>query len=410
MAIKNLPMRHITLAALFLLLLAPFLDSQTDEGTGYFMDPSGNETRFIQRLSWVGDEYALRYEVIIEREAEGGYRELLRQFTPEQFIEVSLMHGKYRFCVIPYDFLNQSGTRADWMYIEVLAAMNPVLDGNPLRFVFSDDDTVYEIDIPGRNLAPGAEIYLRSSSGEQIFPFAVNTNEDGSGVRLSFYKNQLLPGNYELFIKNPGGLETSRGNIIIETMESGFPGFGSELAARAPIYYDLFLGAAWMPLVPIYDNGYRFNNTLIGAGGRLGMVSRKQGFVRFGVELTGSWSVFNNSFYEPTTDGQITDGQTTYELTARVHYVDVGINLLVQKWFLNDRLAAIFRFGAGYSQLSREGTAAEGNYSFHPNFGFSVMGFIWKNMYLEGGIDYAHWFTSPASGTIRPWLGLGWKF
>jgi hypothetical protein len=86
---------------------------------GSFVIAQDEETRFMQRLTWTGDEYAWRYEVVIEREGEGEYRELLREFTNALFIEVLLLPGKYRCLVITYDFLNQVGEASEWKYIEV---------------------------------------------------------------------------------------------------------------------------------------------------------------------------------------------------------------------------------------------------------------------------------------------------
>jgi len=77
------------------------------------------ELRFVQRLTWVGDEYAMRYEVIIEKEENEKYKRVLQEFTTAFFIEVSLSPGKYRFQVIPYDFLNLPVPAAGWMDFEV---------------------------------------------------------------------------------------------------------------------------------------------------------------------------------------------------------------------------------------------------------------------------------------------------
>ena len=74
-----------------------------------------------QRLTWEGDEYTMRYEVIIEKEEAGEYNQVLREFTEDSFIEVSLPSGKYRCQVIPYDFLNQSIPVTEWMEFEVLS-------------------------------------------------------------------------------------------------------------------------------------------------------------------------------------------------------------------------------------------------------------------------------------------------
>jgi hypothetical protein len=77
------------------------------------------ESHFIQRLTWVGDEYATRYEVIIEKEEDGKFKRVLQEFTTAFYIEVSLSHGKYRYQVIPYDFFNLPVPVKEWMNFEV---------------------------------------------------------------------------------------------------------------------------------------------------------------------------------------------------------------------------------------------------------------------------------------------------
>jgi hypothetical protein len=102
--------------------------------------------RSVQRLSWTGDEYTRRYEIVIEKEEEekGKYREVLREFTSEIFIDVSLSPGKYRCLVITYDFLNQPGGRSQWMHIEVLA--HPEADGLLSVFFLSGTETKLPTD------------------------------------------------------------------------------------------------------------------------------------------------------------------------------------------------------------------------------------------------------------------------
>jgi hypothetical protein len=95
--------------------------------------------RSIQRLSWTGDENTRRYEIVIEKEEGGGYRELLRESTTALYVDVSLSPGKYRCLVITYDFLNQVGGGSEWMYIEVLA--HPEADGLSPDFFSLDTDT-----------------------------------------------------------------------------------------------------------------------------------------------------------------------------------------------------------------------------------------------------------------------------
>jgi hypothetical protein len=128
--IRELSMAIRLLIVLF--FLPVFLYAQ-DEGS-----------RSIQRLSWTGDENTRRYEIVIEKEDAGEYRELLREFTTALYIDVSLSPGKYRCLVITYDFLDQSGGGSEWMYIEVLA--HPEADGLSPDFFLSDANTGLPVD------------------------------------------------------------------------------------------------------------------------------------------------------------------------------------------------------------------------------------------------------------------------
>jgi hypothetical protein len=406
MAIENRFTRrkfHLTvIAALFFLFPVSFPQAQD---SGYFLDSSGGEIHFIQRLTWIGDEYARRYEVIIEMDEDGEYRELTREFTTALFIEVSLLPGKYRFLVIPYDYLNQSGERSEWMYIEVLAALYPELDdisdlvisGINLR----SRDTAFEMRVSGKNLVPGAEIFLLGPEGERIDPTEVHINEDGSEVQILFDKDQLISEDFELIIKNPGGLETSKSGITV------VPPAGHLKKIN------LFLSAAWMPSFTIYDEENRFfkqNMSLLGAVSRFGIVSAIGNYFNFGLELTASYTAFNNGH------------------GGLINLWKFGANLLSFKWLSGERMALAFRLGAGYSlPLSYSNDTMALFYggdiiplainedtmppsvwqSINTNIGVSFFLFVFKHLFLEIGLDYAHWFIFPPSGSFHPWIGIG---
>jgi hypothetical protein len=106
------------------------------------------EVRLIQRLTWNSGIYVMRYEVVIEKEEEGAYRELLREYTAELFIEVPLLPGKYRCLVIPHDFLDKPGEASEWMYIEVLA-LHPKPDDVLPEFSLSDTGAGSPVDETG---------------------------------------------------------------------------------------------------------------------------------------------------------------------------------------------------------------------------------------------------------------------
>jgi hypothetical protein len=108
---------------LLLMGLPSFLEAQTE---GYSARPRS------VRLPWPGDDNAWRYEVLIEADIEGAYREHLKELTQEFFVIVSLLPGKYRYRVIPYDYLGHPETElaSAWRSFEIPAlASSPQADG-----------------------------------------------------------------------------------------------------------------------------------------------------------------------------------------------------------------------------------------------------------------------------------------
>jgi len=73
------------------------------------------------RIIWTKDEYAMQYEVLIEKEENQRYNNVLREFTEEPFIFISLPPGNYRLRVIPYDFRDVPGKGSDWKSFKILA-------------------------------------------------------------------------------------------------------------------------------------------------------------------------------------------------------------------------------------------------------------------------------------------------
>jgi hypothetical protein len=278
------------------------------------------ETSFIQRLTWTEDEYARRYEVIIEKEEEGEYRDLFQEFTTELFIEISLLPGKYRCRVITYDFLNRPGPLPEWKYIEVLAVLDP-------------EPVYYE------------QVHIEQAHLEQ-----------------------------------------------------------DHLTDDPVKKVDLFLSAAWAPSFTISDGGNRFferDMALSGATVRFGVVWAESYFnINPGLELPVSY------IFLRTGSGE------------QAHLLTFALNLFGLKWLPGNRMALSFRLGAGYGFLFTDDadTAASfsGAQSIHINAGVSFLLFVMDvrnsfRLYLEIGLDYAHWFTSPTSYYFRPWVGIGFR-
>jgi len=98
------------LLAFLILTGSPLLRAQSAEN---------GEPRFLQRFVWTGGEYALRFEVVVQREVDGTYITHLREFTETPFIEVSLPPGDYRFQITSYDILDRLEEVSKWVNFKI---------------------------------------------------------------------------------------------------------------------------------------------------------------------------------------------------------------------------------------------------------------------------------------------------
>jgi len=306
------------------------------QSTGYYV-----ELRFIQCLSWTSDEYAMRYEVIIEKQEAGRNVKVFQAITEATFIEVSLSPGKYRYQVIPHDFFDQPIPVTEWVEFEVR----------------SGDD-------------------------------------------------QLVIGEHELVIVNSGD-ETSRKEITITVPEASAAPAAAAPAAAAPAAaapaaadqapyiqkLDIYLGAAWMPFLPLYGKDQLFggNRSLTGFSARLSAVSSKSNLLNPGIELIAAWRMYEGG-----------EEQASAEF---------DFNILAQSRFPGGKTALNLRAGAGLSLLPQTQPASpDGQYSVHLNIGASFLWLFIKSIYIETGVEYSQFFTEDYFGFIRPWIALGCRF
>jgi hypothetical protein len=201
--------KRLFLILLVLVSVIPPLFGQEGEEGSFHIERTEEGERFIQRLLWDEVEYARRYEVWIEEQNSAGvYTEILRESREENFIELSLAPGSYRSRIQAYNILNRPSENSEWTYFRVLPALQPELYSFTQDFPPSPEG-VTEIVVQGRNLQEGADWYLVSpeSAASPIRPGASLSQEQGA--RLVFSTESLPPGQYRVYVRNPGGLESS---------------------------------------------------------------------------------------------------------------------------------------------------------------------------------------------------------
>ena len=386
MVISGLFLRRFLLAAFVFLGLCAAVFPQN---AGYFVGTETGEPRFFQRLAWRGGGYALRYEVVIERDVNGTYRGHAREFTTALYIDVSLPPGKYRFRVIPYDVLNRPGEASEWKYIEVLPALKPALFAARPEYVpegTSGGPSGYVINISGSNISPGAEVFIRRADGERIVPETLDSG-DGNSVRVFVESDKLIPGEYEIVIINPGGLEASIAGVRLSP-----PGPEKETAIGLLKPALFSIGLAWIPSLPAYGDYLKGGSSVFGITALVNMLFLIPTDVYIGPEL----SVLYYTVDYPYSDS----------ITA----AGFNLRLLARKWFTGQRAALSFRAGVNYETLLDNSDKINAVMGASLLLRFANNELSSNDLLLEGGLDYSHIFSETPGGLFRPWLGISFQF
>jgi hypothetical protein len=406
------------------------LFGQEGEGSSFHIEMSEEGERFIQRLLWDEAEYAHRYEIRIEeQDSAGAYTEILRESCEENFIELSLAPGSYRYQVQAFNILNRPSENSEWIYFRVLPALQPKLYSFTQDFSRSSGESsgdFTEIILHGMNLQEGADVYLVSpeTAASPLTPLDYLPLEEGA--RLVFDTESLPPGRYRVYIRNPGGLENSLEITVapppppvsihtpdIVTDVGAPPDYTPDLVPDAGVPADTttipggyiswspFISMEYAPPIPIY--GYLFNHFgqnfyPLGASLRFGILPFEKSWGNLGLEAAPHWTMLKTDF----------EGAR-----QTAHLITVHLNGIYQKWFPHQAMSLNLRLGGGLGfvyGINENPQSSESIFTWTPSVsgGLSLKKFVYKSLYIEIGAEYTHVFSGePSPGYIKPFLGAG---
>jgi len=327
---------------IYLLFCSPVLWAQSPGGR-YVV-----EQRYVQKLEWIGDNYTLKYEVVIEKDdggahggAQGGYKAYIQEFTEEPGFQVSLPSGKYRYRVIPYDYLEQPGEASGWVEINI----NPPL----------------------------------------IVSVEVQKADDGSYVLHPYENEQIVPGINRIVINNTD-------NTVITGVD------------ETEKLLNLYVSAAWTPVIPLYGRMHEiFGNELFvsGASVRFGAFYNKPRWLKPGIEFLASWYALYS--FQGDDSIIIQTGVTGLNIVTQKKFTNPKIAFT---------LRAGFAVAYQVDEINIEGSSyTAGELIPQINFEASLLWVAYKKLYLEAGLGYSHLIDKDDnSGCLQPWIGVGWRF
>jgi len=376
---------------------------------GFFVDKSAGETVFKQRLVWDEEEYVLYYEITIQVLSGRQYREYHVEKTRDNFIEISLNPGTYRYSVTPFDLLERRCESSDWEEFTINTAFQPEIIKISPEYFYMDQNKYRVLIILGNNIFDDSEIYLRNEENE-LFPIEkVVTNN--SSAKLTFNDDALIPGTYEIYIKNPGGLEVVLGGFFIgyhrQTEEYFILGFNPIIPLGGE------LGELFEPY--LYYPGVTF---------RLGSLSSQRASFKAGLEFVLSFYRIEEKF---STKPLNLIGNDGFSSDIGLSLFDFCLNVLLQNRYNHLRNATILSFGFGFTAFNGSGNNYDDPYEDFLNgfdgsrreniinevntyldLGISGLFHMKESYYLETAVELVYYFKS-ASFLIKPRISIAIK-
>ena len=405
-----------------------FLFSQ-DVNANYFIETQNGEQRIRQRLTWRGGANTYRYEVVIEKNENESFVPYVREFSSTTFIIVSMIHGNYRFCVIPYDIFDIAGQPSEWRNLEVRQALKPQLsEAQPEIMTDTNGDPYgFVVYVSGNNLHPDAEFFLRHPNNTRTILDDVEYGEEGD-VRIYVDSANLEPGEYNIIVKNPGGFEAEIHRTVIndiieqiaKSKEQKKP--GDMLIAERETESDIFLEPQIGIAFENTDEEDTVSSDEVIKTERKLITKLNIGWSPiisiYGINLLSMDSIFANF----TLTGKLpVDLYMGAEIGTRITVTGVSnliinFNLLLQKYIFKEIISLNFKAGAGmliFTNLSDESYMYNSEYysdKFLLNIGLSFSWRIIKFLLLDAGVNYVHLFGDIKTGSISPWIGIGFQF
>jgi hypothetical protein len=277
----------------------------------------------------------------------------------------------------------------DWLPFEVILALQPEITAiTPIRSYFGKENP-RSISIEGQNLVEGAEIYLQGA-WSQIRIDPVEYTLSGDSASLLFNEQDLVPGSYKIYVRNPGGLET------VQTFQ---------IRDQTPA--DFYLSTGYLPLFPFsgeFNQNFDSRALPLAWSFRIALFPIKKPVGDFGLELASSWNYLKTSM-------------GAYTLEA--HMFTFLLNVVYQKQLPNQVMALNIRAGAGLAPifnlpLDYKQPSSDTHTSLTPvtGLGISLQWLFSQHLFLDTGAEFIQIYTKHDAIPVnmRPMFSIGYKF
>lgn len=168
----------------------------------------------FQHLEWESRGTVKEYKLVVEEKQGDSYVEILSKITKNNFYDISLRPGEYRYTLCFYNVLGQLAFQTEYKNFKILKATQPKVKKKLVQSYYTaSQDSSDQLVIDVKEIDSSSEFYLLTPDKKEIK--AVSVNVEGSKVILKFPEGSITNGNYRVKIKNKGGLTSTTGVIRV---------------------------------------------------------------------------------------------------------------------------------------------------------------------------------------------------
>ncbi|QTQ11453.1 hypothetical protein HRI96_04110 [Treponema parvum] len=389
------------LAAAFLcLLLALPLTAQSKDGRSdlenkkhYFIREEETGEVLYQRLSWDAIADIFGFEFILEhKDGPGVWREIDKKIVHDNFVDVSLSPGSYRYKVTVINLLEQREATSAYRNFDILIAYQPAVENVTPHLIYLDEFFDGRLTVTGVNFLEDTVFFLEKGGGTiELKPEEIS--KDGKRARFELNTGRLQPGSYVFVAQDRSGLTGKSEDVLFR--------FQKPVDAYVSLGY-AFTGFTGESVFKEY-----YNRTAAPLGGvfRLTVLPIKRTYGNFGFNLNYSAAMLHNEH-----DGYVIDG------TLMLSHLNAAYVYPIVKRRLN--LGFYAGGGAVFlmkSKFSFDGGSAQSPeywyWGFDVDAGTALQAFVHKKMYMEFNVDHFFVFRKGfPKYMFQPQLSVGWMF
>ncbi|MGP1523741.1 MAG: fibronectin type III domain-containing protein [Treponema sp.] len=378
-----------------LLLCAVFsLYAQNETDKHYFIREGEEGMVLYQRLSWQAFEDILGYEFELEQKNQSDeWITLDKQTVENNFIDVSLPPGSYRFRVSLINLLEQTEALSDYRNFDVLVAYQPEVYGLSPHLIYFDNIFSNRLIVEGKNFLRETVFTLEKPLSQPLVLIPVEIDKGGKRVVFELNMNRLVPGEYVFCARDKSGLYDK--NQILE------------LRFQKPVDIHLSAGYAFTGFTgkSVFTEYYERNFSAIGGILRFTVLPAKRSYGNFGFNLSCSASLLDKKSEYYTISGYTIMPQinAAYVYPIIKHRLNLDIHAGTGALFLVNS-----RFSFADTDFKSPATWYWG---MSVNGGTALQFYIWRKLYLELNVDHIVTFKKGFPLYMyQPQLSVGWQF